>query len=127
MVASSQNRSRMIQQFHTLGPYLREEQCTDTLFFFDCLAVCFDIKPEPEDREFWGWWMELEARDNHFTYKYHFGLYNKQGKWEPSEADKQHEQLVTTLRDFYQRLSAMMMKNQLTLSPAKDFTCQVLS
>ncbi len=80
------------------------------LFFFDCLAICVDIKLAPEKRQFWGWWLELRPEDKCFIYTYQFGLYTQDEQWmvKKIKAADIQQKLETTFIDFYERLNEML-------------------
>ena len=75
------SRGRLFKLFTDLGPYFRKQQSTESSFFFDCLEICIDSEKEPDQREFYGWWLLLEKGEHNFHYKLFYGRYNLAGDW----------------------------------------------
>lgn len=100
---------KRIRIFTALGPYLRENNCQPKHFYFDCLSICINAEVEPELREFYGWWLEIELLDETFEYHYQFGMYNKVGDWLAMPIPKKLQRDVElTLCQFYQKLSVCL-------------------
>lgn len=100
---------KRIRILNALGPYLREHNCQPTSFYFDCFSVCIDTEIEPAQREFHGWWLEMELVGETFEYHYQFGMYNKSGAWvaEPIPKSYQHD-VTRSLNQFYEKLSVCL-------------------
>lgn len=75
------SRGRLFKLFTDLGPYFRKLQSSENSFFFDCLEVCKNAEIEPEEREFYGWWLVVTLNENDFSYERFDGFYNLEGDW----------------------------------------------
>ncbi|MGL4268252.1 MAG: sigma factor-binding protein Crl [Plesiomonas sp.] len=122
MLVLGQPRSKLIRKMAALGPYLRENLCQEQQFFFDCLAVCANPRLPTEKREFWGWWLEVQANTEGqvFAYQYRFGFYDKDGDWleKPLPDKATSDEVHTTLRTFYPRLRQLLHGLTIELQPA---------
>jgi len=105
---------RLLTALRAIGPYLRESESQKGTYLFDCLSVCVDDKKSPEDREFWGWWMELDSTmtgkvvDN-FVAKFQVGMYDKEGHWVTTKVPEKFKQEVARTQDeFLQKLNKVL-------------------
>ncbi|EPK3404138.1 sigma factor-binding protein Crl [Proteus mirabilis] len=112
-------RGKLLKRFAQIGPYIREQQCQESQFFFDCLAVCVNKKVTPEKREFLGWWMELERNGEQLIYYYQVGLFDKNGDWVNQVINKKDviESIHETLIRFHDFLQVAVSELEMTLVP----------
>lgn len=119
---SDYSNGKYLKKFTDLGPYLRSLQCQKGFYFFDSLVVCLDTKEEPEEREFFGWWLELQQTENEFIYHYQLGIFDKQANWQ-SQSLKDKADLDTielNLQKFHQRLSDLLGTLEIKLTPSPE-------
>lgn len=107
MTTEKATHHQLLRKLAAIGPYLRSEVSDESVYFFDCLAVCVSAKAAPEAREFWGWWLTLTRKDEEtFEFHYTLGFYDVEGQWQAQTPPKKHQAEVTrTLRDFYEKLT----------------------
>ncbi len=102
---------RLLSTLRAVGPYLREAQCREGFYLFDCLSVCVSEKKSPEKREFWGWWLELEQQGTHCLAKYHIGLYNDAGSWGACDiSNKPLKEVKRTQQAFHAKLAQTLQE-----------------
>jgi sigma factor-binding protein Crl len=107
--AKTPTHYRLIAAFKAIGPYLRETLSKDGSYHFDCLSVCVDDTKSPEDREFWGWWLDLALVDGQFEATYQIGCYNQIGEWILESAPKSAiNEINRTQEVFHQKLKATL-------------------
>lgn len=102
---------RLLTSLRAIGPYLRESQSREGFYLFDCLAVCVDDKKSPEEREFWGWWLELQMQGQEFAARYRVGKYDKKGEWIDHKIPKDAIAEVNRIQNsFHQKLTELLEK-----------------
>lgn len=121
-------RGRVVKKFSELGPYLREQQCGQQNFFFDCLAVCLNASHPPDKREFWGWWLTLETQQDHMIYHYYFGMYDHTGNWVKTviRRQKAQQEVEKSLQQFFHRLTKLACDLKIKIVPADELNQNLL-
>lgn len=106
---ASPTHNRLLSALRAIGPYLRETESKEGSYLFDCLSVCVDDKKSPEEREFWGWWTQLEVTDEGYSANFSTGIYNLEGNWDSIEVpEKQQNEVERTRSDFMNKLTKVM-------------------
>ncbi|EMC0409655.1 sigma factor-binding protein Crl [Vibrio fluvialis] len=115
-VTKSPTHYRLLSAMKAIGPYLREGQCKEWFYLFDCLAFCVNDKKSPEKREFWGWWMELSPTSEGFEAKYHIGRYNLAGEWDTDKLPEHALPEVNRTQEEFHKKLEKTLKERFALS-----------
>ncbi len=103
------SRGRLFKLFTDLGPYFRKLHSTECSFFFDCLEICIDAEKEPEEREFYGWWLLVTKDEDGCHYQRFDGIYNLAGDWVVESISKNdQQQLDKSFELFLKRLATLI-------------------
>jgi len=115
-LAAAPTHFRLLTALRAIGPYLRESDSNEGHYLFDCLSVCVNDKKSPEEREFWGWWMELDALNEQssslsYVANFRYGIYNKEGNWDGADVPKKARQEVArTQSEFVVKLKKVLLE-----------------
>lgn len=118
--AKAPTHYRLISALKAIGPYLREPLCKDGSYHFDCLSVCVDDTKSPEDREFWGWWLDLSLVEQTFEATYQMGRYNQVGEWVLEQTPKSALAEITRTQEAFHEKLVTMLKEQFSLDVTID-------
>ncbi|MCJ2377823.1 sigma factor-binding protein Crl [Vibrio sp. ZSDZ34] len=114
--SSNPTHYRLITALKAVGPYLREPLSNEKNYHFDCLSVCVDDKQSPEDREFWGWWLDLSFNGKSFEARYHLGLYNQVGEWVNENVPASAIQEINRTQEAFHNKLVNMLDEKFSLS-----------
>ncbi|MCW8347273.1 sigma factor-binding protein Crl [Vibrio sp. ZSDZ65] len=107
---------RLVTALKAIGPYLREPLCKEGAYHFDCLSVCVDDSKSPEDREFWGWWLDLSIDDAKLEATYQIGRYNQVGEWVLESAPKAATAEITRTQEVFHEKLTKALNDKFKLS-----------
>ncbi len=114
--AQSPTHYKLLTTLKAIGPYLREPQCEEGAYLFDCLSVCVNDKKSPELREFWGWWLELEKSEDRFEARYRTGLYDDQGEWRDKAIPKKATEDVNRTQEVFHKKLVDTLQNEFEIA-----------
>ena len=112
--------NRLIVAFKSVGPYVREERCVEGCYLFDCLSVCINDKKAPEEREFWGWWLDISVEEKTLKGKPNIGRYNSQGSWVVEKPDASVILEIQRTYDVFGEKMAKVLKKKFDLNIQLD-------